>query len=124
MNYLIDTHILLWWLADDPQLSPKIREIIKKEPVWVSTVAVWEIVIKKSIGKLEVPDDLYVQLKENQFNLMDIKLHHVLELETLEKIHSDPFDRIQVAQAKTENLTFITKDRRIVEYSGMNTIEA
>ena len=124
MNYLIDTHILLWWLADDPLLTDRIRDIIKKEPIWVSTAAVWEIIIKKKIGKLDVPGDINEQLMINGFNLMDIKLDHVLALETLEEIHSDPFDRIQIAQAKSENLAFITKDRRILEYVGVNTIKA
>lgn len=124
MNYLIDTHILLWWMADMPKLSKNVRDIIKREPIWVSTAAVWEIIIKKSIGKLKIPGDLDEQLQKNGFNLMDIKLHHVLALETLDNLHSDPFDRIQIAQAKTENLTFITADRRILKYSGFNTIDA
>lgn len=124
MRYMIDTHVLLWWLADDSQLSNKVRSIIRSEPVWVSTAAIWEIVIKKRIGKLEIPDDLQKQLRKNGFNLIDIKLDHVMTLESLEDIHNDPFDRIQIAQSKSENLTFITNDRRILEYSGVGLIEA
>lgn len=75
MNYLIDTHILLWWLADDLQLSKNIRNIIKSEPIYVSTAAVWEIIIKKNIGKLEIPGDLDEQLQRDFDLVVEVKAH-------------------------------------------------
>lgn len=120
MSYLIDTHVLLWWLADDPQLGDSARERIRTGAVWVSAAAVWEIVIKKRIGKLEAPDDIDHQIHEQDFYVLDIKLPHVLALRSLPDHHSDPFDRIQIAQAATENLAFITKDKRIHRYKGID----
>lgn len=124
MSYLLDTHILLWWLADDPKLGKEIRNIIAKEAVWVSTAAVWEIIIKKRIGKLEAPDDIDRQLKDQNFAILDIKLPHVIALGVLADHHADPFDRIQIAQSQTENLVFITRDRRILKYGNLEILPA
>lgn len=124
MSYLLDTHILLWWLADDPELGQETRDLISNEPIWISTAVIWEIVIKKRIGKLKAPDDIGRQLRIQGFNILDIKLQHVIALESLGDHHSDPFDRIQIAQAWSENLAFITKDKRIEEYQGIKIVPA
>ena len=124
MNYLLDTHILLWWRMDAPELGSKVRRIIEKEPVWVSTAVVWEMLIKKGIGKLKIPGNVDQQLKDEGFHILDIKLDHVMALEKLEHHHADPFDRIQIAQAKTERFTFITKDKAIQKYSGLDILSS
>jgi|AntRauTorckE6833_2_1112554.scaffolds.fasta_scaffold48702_2 PIN domain nuclease of toxin-antitoxin system len=124
MSYLLDTHALLWWWADDPKLSADARKVIATEPVWVSTAVVWEMLIKKNLGKLKIPDAIDRQLHAENFNVLDIKLPHVMALDSLAGHHSDPFDRIQIAQARAEALVFITKDRRIQEYQEIDVLPA
>ena len=123
-SYLLDTHALLWWWADDPKLSDRARQIIATEPVWVSTAAVWEMIIKKNLGKLKIPSGIEQQLRAEKFNILDIKIPHVMKLEELKNYHSDPFDRIQIAQAKAEGFTFITRDQKIQKYKGIKIISA
>ena len=124
MSYLLDTHALLWWWADDAKLSAAARQVIATEPVWVSTAVVWEMLIKKNLGKLKIPDTIDRQVKAEGFNILDIKLPHVMVLDKLADHHADPFDRIQIAQAKAEGLLFITKDRRIKKYQEVEIFPA
>ena len=119
MSYLADTHILLWWLNDDKSLTDEERTVLQNEAVWISTGAVWEIVIKVRIGKLKIPGNIKEVLNEQGFEILDISLDHVLALETLEDLHSDPFDRIQIAQCIREGLTFMTRDKRIRQYRDL-----
>lgn len=123
--FLIDTHTLLWYLKDSPELSKKSTEIINTEPtIFVSIVSLWEITIKKSIGKLQIDksiseiEDLCIK---KEISILPIKSKHLDYLELLEKIHNDPFDRLLICQAKTEDLCIITKDSIIPSYS-VNTI--
>lgn len=124
MSYLLDAHALLWWWADDPNLSAAARRVIANEPVWVSTAVVWEMVIKQNLGKLKIPASIDQQLQAEGFNVLDIKLSHVMALEGLANHHADPFDRIQIAQAKAEGLIFITKDRRVQDYQEIDILPA
>ena len=124
MSYLLDTHALLWWWADDAKLSAAARQVIATEPVWVSTAVVWEMLIKKNLGKLKIPDTIDRQVKAEGFNILDTKLPHVMVLDKLADHHADPFDRIQIAQAKAEGLLFITKDRRIKKYQEVEIFPA
>lgn len=123
--FLIDTHTLLWYLKDSPELSKNSTEIINTEPtIFVSIVSLWEIAIKKSIGKLQIDksiseiEDLCIK---KEISILPIKSKHLDYLELLEKIHNDPFDRLLICQAKTEDLCIITKDSIIPSYS-VNTI--
>lgn len=117
-EYLLDTHILLWWLADDKKLSAKKRAIITKpeNTILVSSVSVWEIVIKKSLKKLDVPDNLLEILEENNLTFLPMTVEHALYIEQLPSIHADPFDRLLIAQSVIEDLIFITEDRIIPQY--------
>lgn len=117
-TYLIDTHILLWWLSDDKKLSKKISALIADPDnhILVSAVSAWEIAIKKSLDKLKAPDNLKEILKKNGFELLSITIDHALEIEQLPKIHNDPFDRLLIAQCKVENLIFVTIDKIIPKY--------
>jgi len=124
MSYLLDTHVLLWWWTDNPKLSVEARQVIASEPVWVSTAAVWEMVIKKKLGKLKIPDAIDRQLQEEEFMVLDIKVSHVMALTALADHHADSFDRIQIAQAKVEGLVFITKDRIIKNYQEIEILSA
>lgn len=117
-RYLLDTHILLWWLSDDKKLSKKRRDLISKasNSILVSTVSIWEIVIKKSLKKLSAPDDLKEVLYKNNFETLPIMIDHVLTLEHLPAIHNDPFDRLLIAQSIYEDLILITSDENIQKY--------
>ncbi|MFC1735675.1 type II toxin-antitoxin system VapC family toxin [Candidatus Hydrogenedentota bacterium] len=118
MNLLLDTHALLWWLDDDPALSHEAREIISgpDRDVYVSAATAWEISIKKALGKLETPDDLEAALLANAFQELPITIAHATAAEQLPNHHSDPFDRMLVAQAKVEGLTLVTRDKNIARY--------
>jgi PIN domain nuclease of toxin-antitoxin system len=118
MGFLLDTNILLWWLANDPKLSADIREVIKN-PVndcFVSAVTVWEIAIKNSLGKLRQPDDLLVVIRDNRFQILDISAVHCLRVGSLPWHHKDPFDRLLISQALVENLTLISADEKFKFY--------
>lgn len=118
MQYLLDTHALIWWLANDSTLTPKAKTEIANSSnlVFVSAASTWEIAIKKSIGKLESPDDLIQQIKEKKFKSLPINIEETLIVEKLPYHHQDPFDRILIAQAKLFNLTIITRDRQFNIY--------
>jgi PIN domain nuclease of toxin-antitoxin system len=115
---LLDTHILLWWLADDPSLPPLAKDAIANPDVdvIVSAASAWEIAIKRAAGRLEAPDDLLGALEANDFDSLSITVAHALAAGGLPEHHSDPFDRMLIAQARTEGLTLITVDRRFPEY--------
>ncbi|MGI4851756.1 MAG: type II toxin-antitoxin system VapC family toxin [Janthinobacterium lividum] len=118
MKLLLDTHTLLWWLDDNPTLSSKAKKAIsnEKNTVYVSAVNAWEIVIKKSLGKLEAPDNLQEVCVASNFIELPISIKHTSIISQLPKYHDDPFDRLLIAQAMSEGLTLVTRDARIVEY--------
>jgi PIN domain nuclease of toxin-antitoxin system len=120
MNLLLDTHVLLWALDDEPTLSPAARSAMTdgRNVVFVSAATAWEITIKKALGKLLVPPgDYRHELARHRFTLLDITTEHVLAVEGLPLHHADPFDRMLVAQAQVEKLTFVTRDSQIKAYS-------
>lgn len=118
MSLLLDTHILLWWLSDDPLLPAEARGAISSpdNEVMVSAAAVWEIAIQKAVGRLEAPDDLLEALITNDLQTLEIKASHALQAGGLPPHHSDPFDRIMIAQARAENLTLVSVDERFPQY--------
>jgi PIN domain nuclease of toxin-antitoxin system len=115
---LVDTHALLWWLADDPSLSPAARDAIAdptNEPL-VSAASVWEIAIKRSLGKLTAPDDLADRIADEGFASLPISAQHAWTVRDLPMHHADPFDRVLVAQAVVEGVPIVTTDARFAEY--------
>lgn len=118
MNLLLDTHTLLWALADDPTLAgPARRAIVDgRNRVLVSAASAWEITIKAALGKLRAPDDLPTQLERARFEPLDIAVAHALAVAHLPDHHADPFDRMLIAQARSEDLTLVTRDARIQRY--------
>lgn len=119
MNLLLDTHVFLWAVDDNPNLSTAAREAIVngQNIVYVSAATAWEISIKRAIGKLRIPDnDFLEELRLNRFAPLSISIDHALAVEKLPPIHKDPFDRMLVAQAKLEKLVLVTRDQRIAEY--------
>ena len=125
MNLLLDTHALLWWLADDPQLSRKARSAIADpdNTVFISAVVVWEIRIKQAVGKLEIPSDFAEVLAGQPFSELPVSVEHANALAGLPGLHRDPFDRMLVAQATVERLAIVTRDDDIPRY-GIATVTA
>lgn len=125
MRLLLDTHVLLWWLANDETLSVPVREAIAdtNNVVAVSAVSAWEMSIKQSLGKLEVPADLAEQVERNGFDALSITIADGLAAGRLPRHHDDPFDRILVAQARAHGLTVVTRDRRFPPY-GIDVLPA
>ena len=118
MRLLLDTHVLLWWRADAPHLSPRARGEISDpaNEIFVSTASFWEIVIKRSLGKLRFPDDLEAMMREESFGMMHISYQHLRRLEALRGLHRDPFDRMLVAQALTEGMPLVSNDPALPPY--------
>lgn len=125
MRLLLDTHVLLWWLADDPSLTRGAEGAIANPAsvVFVSAATAWEIAIKQALGKLDAPNDLERQIEVNRFETLSITIGHAYSAGTLPRHHDDPFDRMLVAQALDEGLTIVTRDPRLGPY-GVSTLAA
>ncbi|GAB3906587.1 type II toxin-antitoxin system VapC family toxin [Kibdelosporangium lantanae] len=115
---LLDTHVLLWWLFDDPNLSPGVANLIAHggESITVSAVSGFEIATKQALGKLEAPDDLEEQVEQSGFTQLPLTLAHGVAAGKLPPHHNDPFDRLLIAQARIEGLTLVTADHFIQMY--------
>lgn len=118
MSLLLDTHILLWWLSDDSLLPTAAREAIAspQTEVLVSAATAWEIAIKQAAGRLDAPEDLLEAVEANDFQTLTITAAHAVDAAALPPHHSDPFDRILIAQARAETLTLISVDNRFPKY--------
>lgn len=117
MSLLLDTHILLWWLTDDPTLADEIKDRIDIEPeVWVSAATLWEISIKEAAGKLSAPANLPGRVQDSGCRELLIGFAHAVAAGRLPMIHRDPFDRMLIAQAQVDDLTFVTRDARCQQY--------
>lgn len=121
MNYLLDTHALIWFLIGDKNLSEKSKEIIENQDnsIFISVSTIWEIAIKISLNKFKFQKGFknFLDLIDNNgFEIIPISFEHALAVSSLEFIHRDPFDRLIVAQALTENMDIITKDEYITQY--------
>ena len=117
MRVLLDSHVALWWLADDDDLGANARDRIEQaEQAFVSVVTPWELGIKRALGKLTMPDDLVAQLRSGGFEMLAISTDHAERAPTLPPHHRDPFDRMLIAQAQTESLTFLSADGAIAAY--------
>jgi PIN domain nuclease of toxin-antitoxin system len=117
VSWLLDTHVVLWWLLDDPALSDDIKAHIDEEPdVYVSTATIWEIAIKQAAGKLTGPSSLPERIQENQFVSLPVSFEHAVIAARLPPIHRDPFDRMLIAQAQCEKLTLVTRDENCRQY--------
>ena len=118
MNILLDTHVLLWWLDDNPVLSDNARRPISdgSNLIFVSAAVIWEIRIKQNLGKLDIPLNFRQVLEQEPFELLAITIEHAHAVGSLPPIHRDPFDRMLIAQAKTEGFTILTRDPLFREY--------
>lgn len=117
MKLLADTHVVIWWLLDSPELSGEIKALLDTEPeAYVSAVTPWELAVKLGLGKLDAPADLPERVRDCQLKHLPISLDHGLRAGRLPPHHRDPFDRALVAQAQLEGLTIITRDAWIPKY--------
>lgn len=121
MNYLIDTHVLLWYIVGDKRIDRDVRKIIEsgKHNLFISNASLWEISIKVSIGKLKLTGSL-VNLKEflndKGFSVLQYDFDDLETLLILPFYHQDPFDRLIVAQALTKNMEIISDDPNVKKY--------
>jgi PIN domain nuclease of toxin-antitoxin system len=115
---LVDTHAVLWWLADDDSLSAEARAVLadRGNELLVSSASVWEIAIKRSLGKLEAPDDLVEIVSDEGFIFLGVTPSHAWRVATLPRHHGDPFDRLLAAQALVEGIPVMTADPRFGPY--------
>ncbi len=119
-RYLLDTHTFIWSIEGNPKLKPDTKNIVldKSNIVFLSIVSVWEIAIKVMLKKLRLDIPVAKIFKNLEFEILPIKLDHVLVLLKLPPIHKDPFDRMLVAQAKSEKLSLLTDDPQIKQYQS------
>lgn len=118
MKVLLDTHMLLWWLSDDRRLPTPVADVVAdgSVDVAVSAATVWEIGIKRALGKLRAPADLLEQIREQQFTPWPITLEDGAAAAELPRHHEDPFDRVIIAQARLRSATLASVDRRFGAY--------
>ncbi len=122
MNLLLDTNVFLHYFLEPAKLKRKTIELIAslEEDIFLSSASVWEMAIKSTIGRLTLPGDLaaYVRhrMQTARFSELAIRIHHALAVRSLPMHHSDPFDRILIAQAQIDGLTLLTTDRQFAKY--------
>lgn len=121
MRLLLDTHAFLWFVAGDRRLGARARRALERDDAkpMLSVASVWEMAIKASLGRLELPEPLerYLASKlSTNLQLLPLELGHVLAVERLPFHHQDPFDRVLVAQASAERMPIVTKDPAFKKY--------
>jgi len=118
LKILLDTHMVLWWLANSPSLSDQARALISDpaNTLFISAVSLWEIWLKQSLGKLRLPPDFEAKLSAESFENLPLTGPHTRQVALLPWHHRDPFDRMLVAQAQTDNLIFLTADDIVTRY--------
>lgn len=114
---LLDTHVVFWWLLDAP-LDDAVRAAMSDPDnvSFVSMASAWEVAIKQSVGKLNPPEDFADAVVAEGFTMLGVELDHVRAVRSLPLHHRDPFDRMLVAQAQVEQLTLVSRDRRLAQY--------
>ena len=114
-RYLLDPHLIYWWMTADARLGKATQRIIAKSEIVVSTASLWEMTLKNAKGKLPLPQgSLTEQLEAQGFVLLPILPRHIEAARSLTSMHADPFDRLLIAQAYDERLTLLTRDAGIL----------
>jgi len=121
MICLIDTHALIWYITGCKKLGREAISVIsdQENTIFVSKASLWEMAVKISLGKLEIGisfDELELYLEENNFLILDFDFKHLKSLLNMPFHHSDPFDRLIIAQAIVEEMPIITNDRIFTNY--------
>jgi len=123
IRLLLDTHVYIWSVAKDRKMPTDFRELIAEaDQVFVSTARIWELSIKSARGKLEPDGERAIDELEGQpVTVLPVQLKHALAVRNMPDLHRDPFDRLLVAQARTEVLRFLTVDSELSEYLAETT---
>jgi len=122
MKYLLDTHTAIWEFIDSPELTDKVKALIDdyRNEIFVSIVSAWEIAIKRSLNRKDVPlcstSEFFNEIAAAGFELLTLEPHHVIPIESLPYHHGDPFDRLLISTAIAENMTFVTADKNAPKY--------
>ena len=121
MNFILDTHTLIWFLEINPQLSSLAKKTIENDShkIFIRIASIWEIAIKVQTGKLSLTktlEEIILETEKLQIEILTIDTSHVLSLQKLPLHHRDPFDRIIIAQAITENFQIVSKDEQFDLY--------
>lgn len=117
-RYLIDTHILYWWMTNQPNLGEATIRKLKEADIAVSAATLWEMILKNRKGKLPLPDTpLHQEVEAQGFRLLSITPIHLEALRGLDIPHEDPFDRLLIATTMAEQCTFLTRDGPILAFA-------
>lgn len=121
MRLLLDTHLYIWWLNKDRHLSKiTVSLIAEAQEVYISSASIWESAIKIQLGKLKANlDQLVMEIQANNFLELPITAKHAAVTSQLSNLHSDPFDRILIAQAISGPLLLLTTDKKLATYSDL-----
>jgi len=121
MNYLLDTHVIIWYLENEPDLSSEMRDEINSDAnsVYICTASLWEIAIKVNVGKLKLKsgfDEFLNDIESSKFDVLQVEDQQLRVLAKLPLLHRDPFDRMIISTAIAEGLTVITADEAVRKY--------
>jgi PIN domain nuclease of toxin-antitoxin system len=122
MNLLLDTHVFIWWDSEPDKLSQRALSLCEnpESKIFFSVTSLWEIQIKSQLGKIKLAKPIRELIEDqcevNTITLLTIQSSHVFELDGLPPVHKDPFDRMLIAQARSENLRFVTHDAVLADY--------
>jgi PIN domain nuclease of toxin-antitoxin system len=118
---LLDTHIFCWSFYEPERLSFETRDLMNRaEEIFVSSVSIWEVAIKSRLGKINAnPKELFEQIEANGFRELPVWSRHALLVAKLPMHHTDPFDRLLIAQAMSEPLHLLTTDEKLRQYSEL-----
>jgi PIN domain nuclease of toxin-antitoxin system len=124
LNLLLDTHVALWAITDNPKLSQKARALISapRSTIWVSAASLWEIAIKRSLARSNMPvtsSEALELFEEAGYRILAIEAEHATAVEQLPPHHQDPFDRILIAQALVTPMRLLTRDAALSKYGDM-----
>src|SRR3989344_4311207 len=120
MKYLIDTQFFIWLMEKNDKI-PKDLLVFLGNPqnqIFLSVASIWELIIKKGKKKLKIPRNIKTDVKKSGFTILPIEIEHVMRLEKLPDLHSDPFDRILISQSKVEDMILVTADKKIQQYNA------
>ena len=117
MTLLLDTHVFLWWRLNSARLKPPARRVIaSSDQVFVSAVSAWEAALKRGLGRLKIEDPFAWMVTDSGFAELPLTFAHVEQFAALPRLHTDPFDRMLIAQARAEAVTLVTHDPQFEVY--------